>query len=803
MEVIYIDDEELENRGESAAGSGIFYPISSGSHSVGNPQAAQAQTQESPRPNHHHPFHFHHHPHHHSRDKDHIGHNPHPGGEIMLKPNSLKIGPRIEVTDSTDSLDREVECLSSRFDVENGPSPSRSPGLEAASPSSGLVLNFPQRRESFLYRSDSEFDLSPKSMSRNSSITSESHTQEDIIVTPFAQILASLRNVRKNYANLTGLTAPSNRQSPRSTQASKQSSTQSSTGSSTEENTSKMATDTLEELDWCLDQLETMQTHRSVSDMATSKFKRMLNRELSAFSETSKSGNQISEYLYNTFLDKQQEVDQPVPLSARELAPSPSPLSKAPASKKLLKATELMKIKGVSNIIVTKPKHHNVISGDIIKKFGVPVKKEKEEELEKELRLLDTWSISIFKIDEITNHKPLTAIIYRLFEDRGILKTFQIPEKTFLIYMMTLEDHYHREVIYHNQIHAADVVHSTHFLLSAPALENVFTDLEIMAALFSAAIHDVHHPGLNNQFLCTTSAELAILYNDVSVLENHSLAVAFKLLQEDNCNIFENLTKKQLQTLRKMSIDMVLATDMSKHMSLLADLKTMVETKKVAGSGVLLLDNYTDRIQVLKNLVHCADVANPSKPLHIYTQWTSMLMEEFFRQGDLEREKGVEISPMMDRENASINKSQVGFIDFILHPLWETWADLVYPDAQEILDHLEENRNWYQSQIRESPSPNPSKDGSNETKTNGDDLHDLTLEDLEEKEGGEETTLEDQHTPTHRPNLLQRNPKVDDSKSGGVEAVNAKNVRSMARGKDGEVFKFSKLTIKDSKETDL
>jgi len=42
----------------------------------------------------------------------------------------------------------------------------------------------------------------------------------------------------------------------------------------------------------------------------------------------------------------------------------------------------------------------------------------------------------------------------------------------------------------------------------------------------------------------------------------------------------------------------VLATDMSKHMSLLADLKTMVETKKVAEKGVLLLDNYIDRIQV-------------------------------------------------------------------------------------------------------------------------------------------------------------------------------------------------------------
>jgi len=47
---------------------------------------------------------------------------------------------------------------------------------------------------------------------------------------------------------------------------------------------------------------------------------------------------------------------------------------------------------------------------------------------------------------------------------------------------------------------------------------------------------------------------------------------------------------------------------------------------------------------------------------------------------------------------------QVGFIDYIVHPLWETWADLVHPDAQEILDTLEDNRDWYQSQIPLSPS---------------------------------------------------------------------------------------------------
>ena len=85
----------------------------------------------------------------------------------------------------------------------------------------------------------------------------------------------------------------------------------------------------------------------------------------------------------------------------------------------------------------------------------------------------------------------------------------------------------------------------------------VFTPLEVMSAIFAAAIHDVDHPGLTNQFLINTSSELAIMYNDESVLENHHLAVAFKLLQNSDCDIFANLTRKQRQTLRKMVIDMV------------------------------------------------------------------------------------------------------------------------------------------------------------------------------------------------------------------------------------------------------
>lgn len=64
-------------------------------------------------------------------------------------------------------------------------------------------------------------------------------------------------------------------------------------------------------------------------------------------------------------------------------------------------------------------------------------------------------------------------------------------------------------------------------------------------------------------------------------------------------------------------------------------------------------------MQVLQNMVHCADLSNPTKPLGLYRKWTDRIMVEFFTQGDRERDKGMEISPMCDKHNASIEKTQV------------------------------------------------------------------------------------------------------------------------------------------------
>ncbi|XP_036949306.1 cAMP-specific 3',5'-cyclic phosphodiesterase 4C-like [Acanthopagrus latus] len=595
----------------------------------------------------------------------------------------LRIPPRISITQAdTDS-----------YEAENGVSPGHTP-LGSQSPGLTLHTSFPQgqRRESFLYRSDSDYDMSPKTVSRNSSLASEGHTGEDFIVTPFAQVLASLRSVRSNFTILANVSTPTVKRSPLGGVCVSPRATLS------DQQYQQLALDTLEELDWCLDQLETIQTHRSVSEMASNKFKRMLNRELSHLSEMSRSGNQVSEYISSTFMDKQNDVEIPSPT---------------------LKDKPMSHISGVRKL-----SHSSSLSSTSMPRFGVNT--DHEDELAKELEDLDKWGFNIFRVAEFSNNRPLSCIMYTIFQERELLKTFRIPVDTFVTYVMTLEDHYHGNVAYHNSLHAADVTQSTHVLLSTPALDAVFTDLEILAALFAAAIHDVDHPGVSNQFLINTNSELALMYNDESVLENHHLAVGFKLLHQENCDIFQNLTKRQRQSLRKLVIDMVLATDMSKHMTLLADLKTMVETKKVTSSGVLLLDHYTERIQVLRNMVHCADLSNPTKTLPLYQQWTERIMEEFFRQGDKERERGMEISAMCDKHTASVEKSQVGFIDYIVHPLWETWADLVHPDAQELLDTLEENREWYLNTMPQSPSPPPDRHLQHDRFQ-----FELTLEDLE------------------------------------------------------------------------
>jgi high affinity cAMP-specific and IBMX-insensitive 3',5'-cyclic phosphodiesterase 8 len=108
-------------------------------------------------------------------------------------------------------------------------------------------------------------------------------------------------------------------------------------------------------------------------------------------------------------------------------------------------------------------------------------------------------------------------------------KTLRCPETTLQNWLALIEANYHRSNSYHNSTHASDVLHATAFFLEQDKLKEICDDVDGAICLLAAAIHDVDHPGKNSAFLCNSNSELAKLYNDITVLENHHAALGFKL----------------------------------------------------------------------------------------------------------------------------------------------------------------------------------------------------------------------------------------------------------------------------------
>jgi HD superfamily phosphohydrolase len=89
--------------------------------------------------------------------------------------------------------------------------------------------------------------------------------------------------------------------------------------------------------------------------------------------------------------------------------------------------------------------------------------------------------------------------------------------------------------------------------------------LEAVTLLISATVHDVGHPGFNNAFMVAVGTSQALIYNDQSVLENYHCSLTFQIIQKEKNNILKNMSKEDKNSFRKMLLNNVLATDLSKH----------------------------------------------------------------------------------------------------------------------------------------------------------------------------------------------------------------------------------------------
>ncbi|XP_049829380.1 dual specificity calcium/calmodulin-dependent 3',5'-cyclic nucleotide phosphodiesterase 1-like isoform X1 [Schistocerca gregaria] len=286
----------------------------------------------------------------------------------------------------------------------------------------------------------------------------------------------------------------------------------------------------------------------------------------------------------------------------------------------------------------------------------------------KVLKTLDEWSFDVFALSETATNMPVKYLGYDLLNRYGMIHKFKVPPSTLEAFLTRIEEGYCRyRNPYHNNLHAADVAQTVHYMLCQTGLMNWLTDLEIFATLVAALIHDYEHTGTTNNFHVMSGTETALLYNDRAVLENHHISASFRVMRDEECNILQNLSREEFREFRTLVIDMVLATDMSFHFQQLKNMRNLLT----------LAEASVDKSKALSLVLHCCDISHPAKRWDLHHRWTSQLLEEFFRQGDKERELGLPFSPLCDRNNTLVAESQIGFIEFIVEPSMAVCSDML------------------------------------------------------------------------------------------------------------------------------
>lgn len=104
------------------------------------------------------------------------------------------------------------------------------------------------------------------------------------------------------------------------------------------------------------------------------------------------------------------------------------------------------------------------------------------------------------------------------------------------------------------------------------------------------------------------------------MLESHHAATTFRLtLADEKINIFKNLDRDMYKLTRSIIIDMILATEMTRHFEHLAKFVS-VFGNEVEGAKDVPNDE-DNQMLIRRMLIKCADVSNPTRPLRFCVEW--------------------------------------------------------------------------------------------------------------------------------------------------------------------------------------
>ena len=313
---------------------------------------------------------------------------------------------------------------------------------------------------------------------------------------------------------------------------------------------------------------------------------------------------------------------------------------------------------------------------------------------------IETTNFDIINLDnKIGKENTLSLIGYYIFNRFGFYDI--INYNKFEKWCKKISEGYIRTNPYHTDLHAADITHTCLIYFKIGKVNEIckLSKSSKCSLFLSCICHDYKHPGLNNNYLKETKNLLSLTYNDNSILENMHISEAFKLINySEEYNIFDNLENNTYKQLRKEMISCVLATDMTFHNYYVDFMNGQInQVKDQNGNNISEIkdkekdkDNTKCYQNYMNLLIHSADISNPTKPFQIYWKWAKMVVEEFYEQGDKEKELGLVCS--CDRDKTTIYQSQLGFINFIEIPFYSLFGEL-FKKLKFYYDTLIENKN--------------------------------------------------------------------------------------------------------------
>jgi len=301
---------------------------------------------------------------------------------------------------------------------------------------------------------------------------------------------------------------------------------------------------------------------------------------------------------------------------------------------------------------------------------------------------LDSFKFNYLRLCDTDIYKS----VVRMFTDFGLLSRFDINYNTFCRWLLTVKKNYRNETVkYHNWYHAFNVCQTMYCMLKNTGWNENFGQVECLGLLIACLGHDLDHRGTTNSFQIKAKNSLATLYSN-STMERHHLNQCLLLLNIPGNRILENMSEADYKSVISVIERSILATDLAHHFKISSKIRALAQSGPSAAN--LVSADSDDRRVLQASLMTGCDLAAVTKPWSVHKEVSQLVAEEFWEQGDIEREQfHEEPPPMMDRES-SLALAQIDFIDHVAKDVYSNLAAFSQEMRPMYVTCLENKERW-------------------------------------------------------------------------------------------------------------